>query len=478
MDLKQYSRVLGAHWLAISAILAGCVAIAAVIAWTQSPTYAATTQLFVSNNSKTSGSLSEDYAGLLLSQQRVASYTQLITSSAVLSDVAADVHARALDLGGEINATAPGGTSLIDVTVKDSSPKRAKAIADSLDRRFPVFIDALESSKGASAPPVKVSVTGVAKLPTHPIAPRKKVYLLLGALLGLLLGGGFAVVSEALDRRIRNLNDAATLAGAAALGSVAEYQRANVQPLVMVVAPTSVRAEEFRRLRTNLQFLIEKSDGKGFVVSSAVQGEGKTFVACNLAIAFAQAGQRVVLVDADLRRPRIHALMGFTGRIGLIDVIRGLPVTRALVPWRKDVDLLVLPAGRPREEASELIASREFADALTAAAAEADVMIIDTPALLPATDAAIVAKQTIGAVLVARAGFTRTRQLDTAVASLQTVEAHVLGVVVNRISPRAAQPGYGAESVQRLPTLDLAPHYVRGGDKPSATGTARPRRAE
>jgi capsular exopolysaccharide synthesis family protein len=466
MDLRQYARIIRAHSLSISLVVVICTAAAATLAWTRAPTYAATTQLFVSNNPKSTGSLSEDYAGVLLSQQRVASYTQLLTSSKMLDAVAADLGTSAQDLQGEINASSPPGTSLIDVTVRNRSPRRARAVADALDKRFPAFIAGLETPTGATSPPVKVSVTGAAELPTSQVSPRKKLYLVLGALLGLLLGGGIAIVSEALDRRIRDAHDAATISGSPALGSIAEYRRAKRQPLVMVRAPTSARAEELRRLRTNLQFLVEKSDGRAIVITSAVEGEGKTLVACNLAIAFAQAGRRVILVDADLRRPRVGELMGLEAVLGLTDILRSdLQVTRALRPWRAGLHLDVLPAGLPRENASELLGSRAFAAILANLSSDADIVILDTPALLPATDAAVVAKLTFGAVLVTRAGSTRAHQLESAVDSLESVEARVLGVVMNRISPRTAPPRYGFDPVHQRPAdLDLATQRLWSGE--------------
>jgi succinoglycan biosynthesis transport protein ExoP len=459
MDLRQYAHILRAHWLSIGLVVVVSTAAAATLAWTRTPEYAATTQLFVSNNSKSTGSLSEDYAGILLSQQRVASYTQLLTSSELLDPIAADLHVSAKDLQGKIKATAPAGTSLIDITITDRSPVRAKAVADALDKQFPAFVASLETPTGqTTGPPVKVSVTGAADLPTHPVSPRKKLYLVLGVFLGLLLGGGAVVVSEALDRRIRDAHDAAAVAGTQALGTIAEYRPAKRQPLVMVHAPTSARAEEIRRLRTNLQFLIEKSEGRAIVVTSAAEGEGKTFVACNLAIAFAQAGRKVALVDADLRRPRVDEMMSLGASSGLTDVLRGeLQAPRALRLWRAGLDLEVLAGGRPRENASELLGSRAFTATLAYLEEHADIVIIDTPALLPATDAAVVAKLTSGAVVVARAGSTRAHELESAIESLESVEARVLGLVVNRIPPRTAAPRYGFDPFhQRLTDLEVA----------------------
>jgi polysaccharide biosynthesis transport protein len=269
-------------------------------------------------------------------------------------------------------------------------------------------------------------------------------------LLGLVIGVGAAVIREALSRRIRDTEDVVALTGLPVLGGIAERRGAKRAPLIMLNRPTSVRAEEYRRVRTNLDALIRENEMRSFVVSSAAPGEGKTLIAANLGVAFAQSGHRVVLVDADLRRPRLADAMGLAPGRGLSDVLEhSLPVEHALSS-RPDLPLEVLAAGTPPWNPSELLGSRRFAAVLDELSARADLVILDTPALLPTTDAAVVARLTAGAVLVARAGSTRSYQLLRAVESVVSVEARVLGVVINRLPPRSAAQRYGAAYVSQL----------------------------
>ncbi len=445
MDLWQYARILRAHWLLITVSVAVGTAAAAYLAWTRPPTYAARIQLFVSTSVPKAGAdSSERYAAILLSQQRVVSYTQLVESQPVVQGIVRQLALSPDEFKARISASRPQGTVLINVTVRDRTPKLAKAIAEALGAEFPRFIAALETPTGQQDSPVKLSVTSPPKLPARPESPKKTLYLVLGALLGLVLGVGGAVAREVFAPRVRDAADAAAISGAPTLGGIVEHRRARHQPIVVVSEPDSVESEEYRRLRTNLQFMVREQDLRSFVVCSAVASEGKTLISANLGIAFAQTGHRVILVDADLRRSKLAEIMGLKPLVGLTDVLTlRPPVERALQTWRIGVPLEVLAAGRRPQDPSELLGSQRFALLLEQLTNRADIVILDTPSLLSSTDAAILAGLTSGAVLVARAGSTRVSQLYSAVESLRSVEATVLGVVMNRVSARTAGRRYG-----------------------------------
>lgn len=461
MDLRQYARILRAHWRLIRISLFVCTGLAGGLAWTRPPTYAAETQLYVSTSiPSSSASSTERYAAILLSQQRAVSYTQLIASPPVVQGVNMQL---GLSLSLEqfrakVSAVRPEGTVLINVTVIDGSPRLAQAIAQAVGTEFPSFLESLD---GQQASPVNVRVTSPAQLPTEPVSPRKKLYLLLGVILGLMFGVGMTVIREALWRRIRDAEDVAEVTGLPVLGSIAEQRSAKREPLVVLNTPLSAGAEEYRWVRMNLDALIRERRIRSFVVSSATPGAGKTSIAANLGIAFAQSGHRVVLVDADLRRSKLADVMGLTPVQGLTDVLaNGMPVERALASWHPELHLNLLAAGPPPQNPSELLGSLRFAAVLEELAMRSDLVILDTPALLPATDAAVLARLTGGVVLVARAGSTRVDQLVSAVESLYSVDARVLGVVVNRLPRWDAARRFGA-AYESQPTSkgerDLAP---------------------
>jgi succinoglycan biosynthesis transport protein ExoP len=479
VDLRQYVRVLRAHWLLIGVSLVMCTGVAAYLAWTHPPTYAAQIQLYVSSPARTDATSADSYAAILLSQQRAVSYTPLIASPDVVAGVNKQLHSSLSpdDFRAKVTADRLEGTALINVTVKDRSPQLARAIASALGKQFPSYIEALETAKGKQNPSVRVVVASPAQLPTHPVAPRKTLYLVLGVLLGLVLGVGGAVIREALSRRIRTAEDVTATTGLPVLGSISGRRLMKRKPLVMVDDPLSARAEEYRRVRTNLQALLGDDKARSFVVSSANAAEGKTLVAANLGIAFAQAGHRVVLVDANLRRPRLAEVMGLRPDLGLTDVLAdGVSVRRALQTWQEGLPLALLAAGPQAQDLnelgspsemlgspSELLGSWWFLEVLDELTAGGDVVIIDTPPLLPTTDAAIIARLTAGAVLVARARSTRAHHFASAVGSLYRVEARVLGVIINRLRPGSDTSQHGAEyapvpdlsSERRFPLGDL-----------------------
>jgi succinoglycan biosynthesis transport protein ExoP len=443
MDLRQYARVLREHWLLIAISVVVCTVAAGLLAWSRTPIYAAQSKLFVANSIP--ADLSEIYAGSLFTQQRVGSYAEIVSSPPVIEAVIKQLNLpdSVGQLQGKIEAAVPLGTVLINITVKDSSPGRAKAIADAVAEQFSTFVGRLETPPGRKNPPVKVSVTSPAELPTSPISPRKRLYLSLGALLGLVLGVGGAVLREAFTRRIRREDDAAAIAGVPVLGSVAESSRASKRPLTILQDPFSAKSEAYRRLRTNLGVPGMNHGFTSIVISSAVAGEGKTLVAANLGIVFAQAGYRVVLVDGNLRRPRLAEVMRLSPRVGLTNVLADeLPLEAALQSADAGLAgvsfgrLEVLASGPQPANPSELLGSQRFSTVLDYLADRADLVILDAPALLLATDAAILARMTSGVVLVTRLGSTREQQLKAATRSLRTVEAQILGLVVNQSQPR------------------------------------------
>jgi capsular exopolysaccharide synthesis family protein len=203
-----------------------------------------------------------------------------------------------------------------------------------------------------------------------------------------------------------------------------------------------MQAEEYRRLRTNLSVLQLAPERRAFVVSSAVESEGKSHTVANLGIVVAQAGFSVVLVDANLRRPKLGELFGLSSGAGLTDVLLGdVPLSTALHVWNESLPLKVLCAGRSAANPSELLGSEPFTAMLDALMGRADVVILDAPALLPFTDAAVLARLVSGVILVTRDASTSAEDLATATRSVRAVDETVRGVVLNRVRDRRAISG-------------------------------------
>jgi receptor protein-tyrosine kinase len=213
-------------------------------------------------------------------------------------------------------------------------------------------------------------------------------------------------------------------------------------PLLTDTPGNNARSEALRVLRTNLQFLDLDQEAKSFVVTSAVPGEGKTSTSTNLAIALAQAGKKVLLVDGDLRRPRLASLLNLESAVGLTTVLVGRSDLRSTIQVHAASGVNVLTSGPIPPNPSEVLQSRATKDLMKLLRESFDTVIIDAPPLLPVADAAIMATQVDGAILVVRHGKTTKDQVKLAANRVGQVGARLFGVVVN-MTPRRGGSEFG-----------------------------------
>jgi non-specific protein-tyrosine kinase len=407
------------------------------------PKYEATAQLFVSANDI--GDLASSLQqGAQFSQDRVQSYADIIDSPHITGPVAArlNVGLTAKQISDEISADAPLNTVLVNVHVTDPSAKRAQLIANAVSAQFATYAAELEATAGKSAPPVKVTVVKEAPLPTSPVSPKVAFNLAIGLVVGLALGVGGAIFRESLDNTVKTTEDVQDATGRTAIGVIAFDPDAKDHPLVVIDDLHGTRAEAFRQLRTNLQFVDVDSPLRSIVCTSSVPGEGKTTTICNLAITLAHTGMRVLLLEADLRRPRVGHYLGVDNAVGLTSVLIGaVGFDDAVQHWGRDGLLDVLPSGPTPPNPSELLGSRGMADLLHSLEGRYDIVVLDAPPLLPVTDAAVLAVETSGALLVVHHGTTRREQLENSAQALASVGARILGTVIN-FAPRKGPESY------------------------------------
>ena len=281
-----------------------------------------------------------------------------------------------------------------------------------------------------------------ASLPSSPVSPRPVTNIGLGAILGLLIGLGAAWLRETLDTTIKSSAALEEITGAASLGTVFYDAGAAKQPLVTQLDTHAPRVESFRVLRTNLQYIDVDKDAKIFAITSPMPGDGKSTTAINMAITLAQAGQRTVLVEADLRRPRVADYLHLEHAVGLTTVLAGkVAVADVLQPWGSD-GLEVITSGSIPPNPAELLQSNAMKILLADLRSHYDVVIIDTPPALPVTDAALLAAEADGAILVVRNGKTTRDQATQAKKRLDSVGAVLVGTVFN-FAPERGAKGYG-----------------------------------
>jgi len=443
MELSDYIRVLRKNWLVIVVVTLVGLGAAAAYSLTRTPLYEAESRVFVST--QTSGSVQELQQGSAFTQQRVTTYVNLVTTPIVINPVLdeLDLDMTAGQLAKQVSASAPLNTTLIGITVTDADPVLAADIANALGASLTTAVEDIETPAGQELSPVKLTRVQDA-LPTNvPVSPNVPLNLALGALVGLALGIGFAVLRTVLDTKVRSARDINNLTDRPILGAIPFDPKAQERPLILHADPYNPRSEAFRALRTNLQF-IEMDGGHSFVVTSSIPSEGKSTTTVNLAIALADAGKRVALIDTDLRKPKVAEYLGIEGGAGLTDVLIGrAKVGDVMLPWGKR-PLFVLPAGKVPPNPSELLGSKQMAQLLEAISRDFDVVLLDAPPLLPVTDAAVLARVTSGALVVVAAGRTTSGQFEGALTALETVEAKVAGVILTMVPTRGADAyGYG-----------------------------------
>jgi succinoglycan biosynthesis transport protein ExoP len=468
VELHEYLVILRKRWVSIllvSAVVLGAALAASLVA---TPTYEAKSQVFVSVNS--GGSTADLLQGSSYSQNQVKSYTDLVTSPRVLGPVIEKLGLTITPdtLAKSVTADSPLNTVLINIAVTSTIPKAASDIANAIAESLGTQVAELEKPVNGQASPVQVSTVRTATVPTVPASPKIKTNLALGLVLGLLAGFGIAVLREVLDTKVRTEADVHKVTDTSVIAGILYDADAPQHPLIVQSNPHSHRSEAFRRLRTNLQFLDITDQPKTIVVTSSLPGEGKSTTAINLAITLADAGTRVALVDADLRRPSIAEYMGLEGHVGLTTVLIGKASVQDVVqPWGSGY-LHVLPSGQVPPNPSELLGSRAMANLLEQLTQLFDIVLIDTPPLLPVTDAAILAKMTGGALVVVGAEKLNRQQLGEAMGSLETVGARVLGVVLNRLA-RTPSDSYTY--------YDYASHSASAGTnvRPASSGRAHVR---
>ena len=309
---------------------------------------------------------------------------------------------------------------------------------------FPTFVGQLETAPGQRVAPIKATVVAAANLPVTPVSPRPLVDFGVGIILGLLAGLGAALLREKLDTTIRTPDTLHRATGAALLGTLYFDPAARNSPLVTSQDSHAPRMEAFRVLRTNLQFVDVDRTSKVFVISSALPEEGKSTTAINLALTLAQAGQRTVLVEADLRRPRVAGYLGAEQAVGLTTVLIGrATIDEVVQPWG-EAGLHVITSGATPPNPAELLQSKAMDTVLGQLRERYDVVIIDSPPLLPVTDGALLASQADGAILVVRYGRTTREQAAQSAQRLHSADADLVGTILNWVPERAAASyGYG-----------------------------------
>lgn len=461
MTLDDYALILRRYWLAIAAFVTAAVLVAFGVSLTMPKVYTADASGFVTAESDGNAGMAMVIDSL--AKSRATSYVELAKTRAVADRVIENLglDTTSTALVNRITATVPTDTVTLRISATAPTAQEAQDLANAWIVALAAQIEELETGAGTTDSQTGEATAGTAAvtlvpqetavLPSSPTSPNTKLNVALGLLVGLALGVGYAVLRNVLDKRIRSSEQVERELELPVIGTLPLDQKLRTDKSRLISStratagnPHLALAEALRELRTNIQFLDVDHPPRRIVITSPAPGEGKSTVAANLALTLAEAGARTVLVDADLRRPTVATTFGLTSTAGLTDVIAGTASLADVIHRsQRHSSLYVLPAGTVPPNPSELLASEAVNDLLSELAERA-IVILDSPPLLPVTDAAILTARNSGALVVISAGRTTVDELGKAMDNVHKVSGRVLGVIINRVPVKGADRGrYG-----------------------------------
>ena len=383
-----------------------------------------------------SSNASELSSGANYINSQIQTYPQLVKTESVLQPVIDDLglDTTVKELAESVTASNPDGTMLVDISVNDPDPKQASSIANSvaenLRKQVTSTIYSDEGDKIIS--PVKLNLAA-------------------GLAVGVLLGIVVAFIKDLLDTRVRRDSDVTAVIDAPVLGSLSRNEAYAGTSPVIISRPASREAEEIRRLRTNVMFVLpDEPLSNVIVVTSTGPSEGKTTLSVNLATAFAENDSKVLLIDADVRNPSVSKALGIEGAVGLTHLITNRVSSHDAIQRYWKPNFHVLPAGKQTMNPSILLNSRAMKALVEQVSGAYDYVIIDTAPMQVANDAAVFAKEGPELLLVAGLGVTEKKLLRQTGHELSTLSIDPVGLAMNYGETEKPQKGgyyyYGDES--------------------------------
>ncbi|TCP58972.1 capsular exopolysaccharide synthesis family protein [Tumebacillus sp. BK434] len=439
MGLAEMGRVLRQRVLLIVLVTLLAVGLAGAGSFlVLEPEYEATTTLLVQSKQTEKGIA---YNDLLTDQKLVTTYGEIFQSRMIAEAV---IERLGLDLTEQellenVRVRSSSESLLTAVTVTDHDPKQAVTIANAMAA---VFMENL----GRIMQVDNVSILDTAKLTSdvlEPVRPKPYLNMAVALVLGAMAGAGLALLLAFLNNTVQTEAEAEQLLQLPALGAIPFFEQKGSSGYRVVVRqdPRSAVAEAFRTLRTNIQYDEAGKHVKVLIVTSTLAGEGKSMVLANLAVTMAQAGKRVLLIDGDLRKPTLHHVFHLGGQIGLTEVLcEGVAPEEVILPSAAGPD--VIPAGAIPANPSELLGSPKLRGLLSDLRIRYDLVLIDSPPLLPVTDGQVLSTLCDGVLFVVRSGEVARDQLQQAKGLLERVGAQVIGAVLNGKQRKRSEPAY------------------------------------
>lgn len=447
MDVRDYLAIARARWRIISVITLLGIAMAATMTLLTKPVFQSQTSvLFSVRGAMTPSELAQ---GSSYAESQVESFAEVATSPLVLTPVIQQLQLRTTpgELSERVTVTIPNSTVILAIAVEASNPKEAADTANAIAAELST-VAAGFSPKSDGQETVKATVISPAQPASAPIQPRPLRNLAAGLLMGIVAGFGAALLADRIDTRVKAKEDVEAITQTPILGVVPFDDAVDDSGGLSAVENQGIRHEAYRKLRTNLQFVSAARGNRVLVVTSSVMGEGKSLTMVGLAFGLADTGKTVLLIDADMRRPRLAHRLGLEGNVGLSSVLSGAAdLADVAQPWGQ-TGLSVVTSGLTPPNPTELLDSEAMTELVNRAAEEFDVVLIDAPPLLPVADALVLGKQVGGVLVVVGMHDVKKPQLADALDSLAGLDVRVQGLVLNKVrldGDRGLYRGYYSE---------------------------------
>lgn len=397
-------------------------------------------------------------------QERLRTYVDLADSRLVLEPVIRDLDLKINPekLAEYVSASSDHGTVLLTVSATATTPGEAARVSEAVADSLTTTITDLESRHGKAQSGIRLAVANDASVPSTGSGPAQWLCAAIGIFLGAALGIAIALFRSAVDSKVRDITGVREVTAAPILASVPVRNESSAHPEPTAIHQDSPYAEAIRRLRANLRFARVEDSNNVIEVTSSVPSEGKTSISVNLAISLAQSGQRVVLVDVDLRQPAVADRLGLENSAGLTTALLGTAdVHDLLQPWGQD-ELYVLTAGDRVSNPVELIDSRSMSKLMTVLRNDFDTVILDCPPVLPVADGLLLAKIAGRIIHVIAVNETSRNELEEALNDLSVVKTP-LSLVVNKVPlGHADLTGYTKTYSARQSSAGLPPTSGHG----------------
>lgn len=452
MNSDSTGWTLGTIWAAIRRWWILIVALAILgaggaygAAMTVTPVYQSQASLFFALSQ--GSTVSDLNQGSTYTQNQMLSFANLAESSRVLQPVIDEL---GLDttpskLAQDVEVSIPQQTVVLEVQVSSTSAELAAELANAIAASLTDAVSDVASVGGPDdAPTIAAQVIDEAVVPQFQALPNKSRDAALGGVVGLLVGLAAAILISFADTRLRTEANVAQVSGLPALGALSRLKDAS--GLAVAREPLGSTAEEFRRICSALSYASADQPQRLLLVTSSLPGEGKSFFAANLALTLATSGHRVLLIDADLRRPRVDDYFGYEGAVGLSGVLVGDITLEDAVLQRSETSLSVLTSGRVPPSPPELLSSEAMRDLLQRTSEQFEYVIVDSPPVLSVADANLLTPLVDGTIVVVDASRTRKAQLTAAMKSLSATGAHLVGSIANRVKVTRRRTDYYSES--------------------------------